>query len=83
MLIHCQQELQHGIAAAENIQASQVVLLGNTCRRQHKRHGLGPWIGRIPWIGRRAWQSTSAFLPGESHEQSLGDCSPWGRKSRT
>ena len=36
------------------------------CRR-HKRHRFDPWVGKIPW--RRAWQSTSVFLPGESHGQ--------------
>ena len=30
-----------------------------------------------PWVGRRAWQSTSVFLPGESHGQrSLAGYSP-------
>ena len=48
------------------------------CRRHNKRHGLGPWVGKLPW--RRAWQPTPGFLPGESHGQSLGDYSPWGRK---
>ena len=34
--------------------------------------------GEIPWW--RAWQPAPVFLPGESHGQSLGDYSPWGRK---
>ena len=29
--------------------------------------GLIPCVGKIPW--RRKWQSTSVFLPGESHGQ--------------
>ena len=33
------------------------------CRRQCKRCGFDPWVGKIPW--RRAWQ----FMPGESHGQ--------------
>ena len=33
----------------------------------HKRHGFGPWVGKIPW--RRVWQPTPVFLPGESHGQ--------------
>ena len=44
------------------------------CRR-HKRRGFNPWVGKIPW--RRAWQSTSVFLPGESHGQrNLASYSP-------
>ena len=44
-----------------------------------KRCGFSLWIGKIPW--RRAWQSTSVFLPGESHGQrSLADYGPWGHK---
>ena len=41
--------------------------------------GLIPGLGRSP--GGRAWQSTSVFLPGESHGQrSLVGYSPGGRK---
>ena len=48
------------------------------CRR-HKRCRVDPWVGKIPW--RRAWQSTSVFLPGESHGQRrLAGYSPWGCK---
>ena len=37
------------------------------------------WFGKIPW--RREWQPTTAFLPGEFHEQeSLEGYSPWSRK---
>ena len=28
------------------------------------------WVWKIPW--RREWQPTQVFLPGESHEQSMG-----------
>ena len=38
---------------------------------------FNPGVGKIPW--RRAWQPTPAFLPGESHRQSLAGCSPRGR----
>ena len=39
--------------------------------RRLKRHGFGPWVGKIPW--RRKWQPTTVFLPGEDHGQrSLG-----------
>ena len=50
------------------------------CQRQKcKRHRFHLWVGKIPW--RRAWQSTSVFLPGESHGQrSLVGCSPCGLK---
>ena len=48
------------------------------CKRC-KRHGFDSWIVKIPW--KRAWQSTSVFLPGESHGQrNLADYSPWGCK---
>ena len=48
----------------------------------HKRHGFGPWVGKIPW--KREWQPTPVFLPGKSHGQrSLVGYSPWGAKSRT
>ena len=36
------------------------------CRR-YNRCRFDPWIRKIPW--RRAQQSTSVFLPGESHGQ--------------
>ena len=40
------------------------------------------WVGKIPW--RKAWQSTSVFLPGESHGQrSLENYSPWVAESDT
>ena len=32
-----------------------------------KRCGFDPWVRKIPW--RRTWQSTSVFLPRESHGQ--------------
>ena len=43
----------------------------STCRcRRHKRHGLGPQVGKIPW--RRPWQPSPVFLPGKFHgERSL------------
>ena len=48
------------------------------CRR-HRRCGFDSWVRKIPW--RRAWQSTTVFLPGESHEQrSLVGYSPWSCK---
>ena len=32
-------------------------------------------------VGRRQWYPTPVLLPGKSHgQQSLVDCSPWGRK---
>ena len=34
---------------------------------RHKRGRFDPWVGKIPWG--RAWQSTTVFLPGESHGQ--------------
>ena len=44
---------------------------------QCRRHGLGPWVGKIPW--RKKWQPTPVFLPGESHRQrSLVGYSPCG-----
>ena len=27
---------------------------------------FNPWVGKVPWS--RKWQSTSAFLPGKSHD---------------
>ena len=37
--------------------------------------GSNLWVGMIPW--RRKWQTTSVFLPGESHGQrSLAGLSP-------
>ena len=48
------------------------------CSRQ-KRPGFNPWVGNITW--RRKGQSTSVFLPGESHGQrSLVGYSSWGCK---
>ena len=48
------------------------------CRRG-KRHGFGPWIGKIPW--RRKWQPTPIFLPEKSHGQrSLAGYSLQGHK---
>ena len=45
--------------------------------RKPKRRRFNPWVGKIHW--RRTWQSTSIFLPGESHGQrSLAGYSPWG-----
>ena len=41
--------------------------------------GFDPWVGKIPW--RRKWQSTSVFLPGESHGwRNLVGYSPWHLK---
>ena len=65
---------------------SQVALLvkESACQcRQHKRHRLDPWVGKMLW--RRAWQPTAALLPGESHGQrSLAGYSPRGlRESDT
>ena len=40
----------------------------HTCQcKRYKRCSFDPWVGKIPW--RRQWQSTSVFLPGESHGQ--------------
>lgn len=48
------------------------------CRR-HKRQGFDPWVRFHPQKG--AQQPTSAFLPGEFHEQmSLEGWSPWQHK---
>ena len=46
------------------------------CRRL-KRHGFGPWVGKISW---RWAQPPTHFLPGESHRQrSLVGYGPQGR----
>ena len=37
--------------------------------RSYRRCRFYPWFGKIPQ--RRAWQSTSVFLPGESHGQRI------------
>ena len=49
-------------------------LPGRTSGKEHvcqckrcKRHGFGPWVGKIP--GRRARQPSPVFLPRESHGQ--------------
>ena len=48
-----------------------------TC--QCRRHQFNSWVRKIPW--RRAWQSTSVFLPRESHGQRrLEGYSPWAYK---
>ena len=48
------------------------------CRRL-KRHGFNPWVRKIFW--RRKWQSTSIFLPGESHGlRSHAGYNLWGHK---
>ena len=39
------------------------------------------WVKKIRW--RRAWQPTPAFLPGESHGQSLAGYSPCDHKDQT
>ena len=45
----------------------------------YKRCKFNPWVRKIPW--RRALQSTTVFLPGESHGQmSPASYSPWGCK---
>ena len=45
--------------------------------RTCKRCGFDPWVGKIPW--KKKQQSTTVFLPAESHGQrSLVDYSPWG-----
>ena len=44
-----------------------------------QRPGCDPWVGNLLW--RREWQSTSVFLPKESHGQrSLAGYSLWGRQ---
>ena len=44
-----------------------------------KRHGFGPWVGKISWS--RKWQPTPVFLPGKFHGQrSLVGYSPWSHK---
>ena len=46
---------------------------------KHKRYGFVPCIRKIPW--RRKGQSTSVFLPEESHGwKSLAGYSPLGQK---
>ena len=48
-------------------------------RKRCRRLGFDSWVGKIPW--RIKWQSTSGFLPGESHGQKiLAGYSPWGLK---
>ena len=42
-------------------------LSGKESAYQCKRHGFGPWVGKIPW--RRKWQPTSALLPWKAHGQ--------------
>ena len=50
--------------------------------RGRKRCEFNPWIWKNCW--RRAWQSTTVFLPGESHGQrNLVGCSPWIANSQT
>ena len=41
-----------------------------------KRHGFGPWVGKIPWS--RKWQPIPVYVPGKLHGQSLEGCSPQG-----
>ena len=41
---------------------------------QCRRHGFGPWVGKIPW--RKEWLSTPVFWPGQFH----GLYSEWGHK---
>ena len=46
---------------------------------QCRRPGFNPWVRKILW--RREWQTTSVFLPGESHgKRSLEGYSSWGHK---
>ena len=52
-------------------------LSGKECSCQCRRHGFGPWSGKILW--KRKWQSTPVFLPGKPHGQGiLMSYSPWG-----
>ena len=54
-------------------------LSGKESACQCRRHGLGPWVGKIPW--KKKWQSTPVFFAGKSHGQrSLASYSPWGCK---
>ena len=47
--------------------------------RRRRRCGFDPWVGKIPQ--KKKWQSTTVFLPGESHGQKcLVGYSPWGHK---
>ena len=44
-----------------------------------KRHGFGPWVGKISWS--RKWQPSPVFLPGKFHGQwSLVGYSSGGHK---
>ena len=48
--------------------ASQVALMVKNLpanARDYKRCRFNPWVGKIPW--KQAQQTTSVFLPGESH----------------
>ena len=39
----------------------------SVCNAGDKTCKFNPWVVKIPW--RRAWQTTSVFLPEESHGQ--------------
>ena len=56
-------------------QVVRVVKNPSASAGRHKRYGLNPSVGKIPC--RRAQQSTTVFLPRESHGQrSLVGCDP-------
>ena len=38
---------------------------GSPCRKQYRRPGFNPWVGKIPW--KRKWLPTLVFLTGEVH----------------
>ena len=50
--------------------------MAQTVKKEPRRPGFNPWIGKIFWRGE--WLPTPLFLPGESHGQrSLAGCSTW------
>ena len=81
-----------GFVVVHKVEVAQIIIQGFPsgasgkeliCQcRGRKRCEFNPWIWKICW--RRAWQSTTIFLPGESHGQrNLMGCSPWIANSQT
>ena len=52
---------------AEDLWASQVVLVVKNPPANRRRRRFHPWAGKIPW--RREWQPTAVLLPKESQGQ--------------
>ena len=53
-------------------------LSGKESACQCRKRGLDPWVRKISC--RRKWQTTTVFLPGESHGQRSPMYSPWDSK---